>query len=251
MFRLRIAALSIIAFLVSMESAHPADKPTPTAWTPELMMQVKQVSSVQVAPDGKRVAYTVRQAVMDGDKSEYLTHIHLANADGSEPRQLTEGDKSSDHPRWSPDGQAIAYLAVHGGKRNLSLIPARGGEARRLTNSKGGVSSLKWSPDGKSIAFTAMDALTPQEEMNSKAKNDARVVDENIKMSRLYVILVAKAGEPRLLTQGAYCVGNETGADRRGGYDWSPDGRTIVFSHTRTPNPDDWPRRTPAAAPLS
>ena len=35
-------------------------------WTPALMMRVKQVGSVQVSPDGKQVAYTVRQAVMEG-----------------------------------------------------------------------------------------------------------------------------------------------------------------------------------------
>lgn len=242
MLPVRTAALSVVALLGSMNLAHPAEKAPSTRWTPELMMQVKQISSVQVSPDGKRVAYTVRQAMMEGDKSEYLAHIHLANADGGEPRQLTTGDKSCDHPRWSPDSQTLAFLSASpGGKRNVWLIPVRGGEARRLTDSKGGVTSLKWSPDSKSIAFTAMDAPTPEEEKNAKAKNDARIVDQNIKMSRLYVIPVDKAGEPWLLTQGAFSVGNESGADKRGGYDWSPDGRTIVFSHTRTPDPDAWP----------
>lgn len=242
MFPLRTVALTVVALLVWMDLAHPAEKAPATGWTPEQMMQVKQVSSVQVAPDGKRVVYTVRRAIMEGDRSEYLTHIHIANADGGEDKPLTQGDKSCDHPRWSSDGQTIAYLSASTGtKRNVWLIPTRGGEARRLTDSKGGVTSLKWSPDGKTIAFTAMDAPSPEEEKNTKAKNDARVVDRNIKMSRLYVIPMDKAGEPRLLTQGAFSVGNESGADKRGGYDWSPDSKTIVFSHTRTPDPDDWP----------
>jgi dipeptidyl aminopeptidase/acylaminoacyl peptidase len=82
---------------------------------------------------------------------------------------------------------------------------------------------------------------TPEEDKAAKSKNDARVVDDNIKMSRLYVISVEKAGPAKLLSKGPISVGTETGADRRGGYDWSPDSKTIVFSHTRTPRPDDWP----------
>src|SRR6185295_7154114 len=63
-----------------------AEDNVPKAWTPELMMQVKRVGSVQVSPDGQRVAFTVRQAVLAGDRSEYLTHIHLANTAGGPPR---------------------------------------------------------------------------------------------------------------------------------------------------------------------
>jgi dipeptidyl aminopeptidase/acylaminoacyl peptidase len=234
------AALPVFA-LVSVVLAQPAGKAAPAEWTPGLMMQVKQVSSVQVSPDGKRVAFSVRQAITAGDKSEYRTHIHLANADGNDPVQLTQGEQSCEQPRWSPDGQTLAFLSTRDGKRNIWLIPARGGEARPLTHSKTGVTSLKWSPDGKAIAFTAMDEPTPEEEKAAKAKNDARVVDENIKMSRLYVVGADKAGTPKLLTREPRSVGSESGVDRRGGYDWSPDGKTIVFSHTRTPSPDDWP----------
>lgn len=233
------------AFLILLPFASTSTRAAPPEWTPELMMQVKQVGNVQVSPDGKRVVYTVREARLDGNRSEYVTYIHTANADGSDPLQLTQtgksGDFSTDHPRWSPDGQSIAFLSVRAGKRNILVMPARGGEARQLTTSKTDVTSLRWSPDGKTIAFTAMEAPTPEDVKATQSKNDARVVDENIKMSRLYVVNVTTPTEPKLLTRGAYSVGTESGSDRRGGYDWSPDGKTIVISHTRTPYPDDWP----------
>src|SRR5258708_31316598 len=79
--------------------AAEADKSA--GWTPALMMKVKRIGSVQVSPDGKQVVFTVRQAVMEGDKSEYLTHLYLAGADGGKSSQLTPGDKSCDDPQWS------------------------------------------------------------------------------------------------------------------------------------------------------
>ena len=100
------------------------------------------------------------------------------------------------------------------------------------------VSSFKWSPDSKSIAFTATDGPTPDEEKAKKEKNDARVVDENIKMSRLYVGSAAATDKktPRLLTEGNFSVA----VAGHGGYDWSPDGKTIAFTRTDTPHADYW-----------
>ena len=79
-------------------------------WTPELAMQVKRVSHVRVSPDGKRVAFVVAQAVMEPEKSEWLSQIYLAASDGTGAVQLTQGEKSATSPEWSPDGQWIAFL---------------------------------------------------------------------------------------------------------------------------------------------
>ena len=210
-------------------------------WTPEEQMKVRAVSGVQVSPDGKRALFTVSEAVTTADKSEYVTQIWIANSDGSGSFQFTFGEKSSTNPRWSPDGTWIGFTSSRSGKDNIWLMPADGGEAQQLTDVKSAVRSFDWSPDGKQIAYTMADPKTEQEEKDEKAKNDARVVDENVKMTHLWVIPVVKDGqgkrEPRQVTKGQFCVGGGDAA-----WDWSPDGKTVVFSHVPTLKADDWTR---------
>lgn len=207
----------------------------PKAWTPELSMKLKGVGAVRVSPDGKRVAYVVTQAVMTPDKSEYLSQIHMANADGSDAVQLTYADKSSGNPQWSPDGKWLAFSSARAGKNNIYLMRAAGGEAEQLTDLKSSVSGFQWSADGQWIAFLQSDGPSEAEEKNSKGKDDWRWVDENVKQSRLYVIPVAKnpqgKREPRKLTE---MEGNIAELD------WSPDGKTIVVSHVKSPVANDW-----------
>jgi len=213
----------------------------PTGWTPELSMKVKAVGGVRVSPDGKRVVYTVNEPVMTAEKSEYLTQIWMASASGSDAYQMTFGEKSSGSPDWSPDGRWIAFTSSRSGKNNLYLMRSTGGEAEMITDVKSGVGGFAWSPDGKWIAFTMTDPPSADEEKNNKGKDDSRWIDENVKMSHLYVAPVMKdaAGkrEPRQLTKGAFTVGSGLGG---GGFDWSPDGKSIVFTHTKAPKADYW-----------
>jgi dipeptidyl aminopeptidase/acylaminoacyl peptidase len=214
-----------------------ADLPARAQWTPEEMMKVRSVGMVEVSPDGKRVVYGMTEPLMTEDKSEFLTQLWMADADGTRNFQFTRGDKSSYSPRWSPDGRWVAFLSSRSGKSNIWVIRADGGEAEMVTDVKTGVGGFAWSPDGASLAFTMSDPPSEQEEKDRKARNDARVVDADYKMNHLWVVPAAvDAGgkrEVRRLTEGGFTVGN---------WEWSPDGKTIVFDHAPTPSADDWPR---------
>jgi len=157
-----------------------------TGWTPEAMMKVKNVADVQVSPDGHRVVFAVTDAIMTDDKSDRLTHIHMANIDGSDVRQMTYGDKSCTSPQWSPDGRWLAFTSERSGKNNIWLLRADGGEARQVTDVKTRVNRFRWSPDSQQVAFIIPDALTADEEKAQKGKNDAKVVNEHFKMNRLW-----------------------------------------------------------------
>ncbi len=239
--KLFVALIAVVTILTPPTPAQLSSTIKTTEWTPELMMKLKQISNVQASPDGKRVVFTVRQAVMDSTRSEYSTQIYLTNSDGSGLAPMTTGEKSSDNPQWSPDGEFIAFTSTRSGKSNVWLMHANGDEPQMLTDVRTGVSSFKWSPDGKRIAFIAKDSSTPQEEQAVREKNDARVVDEYIKGERLFVILVEKTAggkhEARQLTMGDYRVPDGAG---RTDYDWSPNSRTIVFTSDFTPKPGAW-----------
>jgi len=209
---------------------------TTVEWSPELQIKLKGVASPRVSPDGKRVVYAVNEAAMTPDKSEYVNQLWLATIATKQNVQLTFGEKSSFNPKWSPDGNWIAFLSNRkDNKNNIYLLNINGGESEPLTDVKSGVSNFAWSPDGKSIAFRMADPKTEEEEKNDKAKNDFRWVDENQKMSRLYVISLQKDSkgkrEPRKLTSEDYNVDE---------FDWSADGLHIAFGHTRTPGANDW-----------
>jgi dipeptidyl aminopeptidase/acylaminoacyl peptidase len=167
----------------------------------------------------------------------------LARSDGSSGLALTAGEKSSTSPAWSPDARWIAFVSARGGKPNLWRIRVDGGEAEALTDEKGGVQSPQWSPDGSRIAFLMTEPPTEDEEKADKEKRDARVVDENLKPLRLYVVGVEKDASGkrpvRALTPSTLSIGDVEGAAR---FDWAPDGKSIVFAHRPTPKVDDWPK---------
>jgi dipeptidyl aminopeptidase/acylaminoacyl peptidase len=206
-------------------------------WSPETQVKTKAVASPRVSPDGKRVVYTVNDAVMTADKSEFITQLWLASIDGKENFQLTFGDKNSTNPKWSPDGSMIGFVSNRKDNRNqLYVIRVAGGEAEQVTELKANVSDFEWSPDGKWIAYSMTDAKSDDEDKNDKGRNDFRWVDENLKLARLYVIPFAKdaAGKretKRLTNESRHVTG----------FNWSPGGTRIVFNHVSGPSANDWP----------
>lgn len=101
-----------------------------------------------MSPDGTRIAF--RRIV--GDMN---SEVFVANADGSEARNLTDHPSYEGWPAWSPDGQRIAFAANRNGQdHQIFVMGADGSGVRLLADTHGRGTSPKWSPDGRSIFFT-------------------------------------------------------------------------------------------------
>ena len=120
---------SLVTFL-ALVVIFSATATAQTTWEPELQLKLKAVGAPRVSPDGKKLVYTVNEAVMTADKSEFVTQIWLATTDTKRQTQLTFGEKSSTNPKWSPDGNWLAFLSNRKDNRNqLYLLNLNGGEA--------------------------------------------------------------------------------------------------------------------------
>jgi Tol biopolymer transport system component len=106
-----------------------------------------------VAPNGSRLALLLRR--------EEGWHLHLVNADGTEPRRLTDRVAARGAPAWSPDGRWIATGGRMDGVEGLFKIPVDGGEPIRLVD--GEALNPEWSPDGSMIVYAGKQvaAISP------------------------------------------------------------------------------------------
>ncbi len=81
-------------------------------------------------------------------------------------RQITRGTEWRDEsPRWSPDGQAIAFASnrAHYGAQaeagspdfDVYVMRADGSQVRRITSDPGNDRDPSWLPDGRSVVFSS------------------------------------------------------------------------------------------------
>ncbi len=209
------------------------------------LLKLRSVGEVRLAPDGKRIAYTVVNN--DGPGRPYSQIWVLTLADGKSVR--LGGDQApSSAPTWSPDGQWIAYHGRIGDQGGLVVARGDGSGARFLAKLRGTNAPLPttgadiaWAPDSRRIAFVSG---TPGPE-TAEATGDPMVIrrylykpeagegmthfNDNVRL-HLFVVDLA-SGQVQQLTEGTHSEHS---------IDWSPDGQQIVFVSNREPNEDQF-----------
>ena len=77
-----------------------------------------------------------------------------AALDGSDVRSLARSAAGYHrYPRWSPDGQWIAFVRGDGVRDDIFVVSTRGGEPRPLTHDRNMMSGLAWLPDSSGIIY--------------------------------------------------------------------------------------------------
>ena len=222
--RLLVSLLGVVLALGAAAQAPTIDQ----------SLNMKRASNPQISPDGRWVAYQVSET--NWKENAFETEIWIAGVETGERYQLTRALKSSRSPRWSPDGQQLAFLSNREKKNQIYLISPTGGEARKLTASETGVRSFRWSPDGRWIAYSADEPEGEEGKKRKERYGEAFQVDRRHTLAHLWRVQVATDGselpKPERLTEGRDFTVQD--------FSWSPDGESIAFGARRNPDPSQW-----------
>ena len=120
-----------------------------------------------MSPDGKRIVYSSTAGAAD-----QFNHLYVLPVEGGQPYKLTFGDYDDFHPRWSPDGEWIAYIINEGGMPELCLLDTHGG-AKRASPSKSGTGSAPWAKSASRDRTARPD--TPTAARISGAASDGKL----------------------------------------------------------------------------
>lgn len=220
-------ALALLALML-LVSAAAAQSRIPTL---DDLLTLKSIGATQISPDGKWIAYTVNYG--DFKQDAFVTQIWFANTDTGKILQLTRGDKSSTNPRWSPDGQGLAFLSNRlEDKNQIFLIDPSGGEAQQLTKSETAINNFAWSEDGKTIAYTATEPTAQPLKDRKEYYGDYDVVHDGYSYVHIWTLDVGEAMKAPLAGKQRT---KKTDFSVES-FSWSPDGSTIVFSATLNPD---------------
>ncbi len=132
---------------------------------------LKLVSEPQFAPDGASIAYVV--TTIEREHNDYRSSIYVTTTDGTQ-RRLTRADAKDGAPRWSPNGEWIAFTSNRSGKGQVWLLPAAGGEATQLTSLSEGAGSVAWLPDSSGMIVVSKSTEAGEQEAKDAEKNGGK-----------------------------------------------------------------------------
>src|SRR5437773_4146405 len=183
------------------------------------LLKVRRVSDLQGSPKGDLVAFPITD--VDRVANKGTTQIYVVPLSGGETRQLTNDEHSSASPRWSPDGEKLAFVSARDGEDQIWTIDVSSGALKKITSISTRAGDPVWSPDGNWLAFASdvypecdNDACNKKRadsiaQTKIKAHGATRLLYRHWKAwkdgTRSHVFVVSSAGgEARDVTPGDY-----------------------------------------------
>jgi dipeptidyl aminopeptidase/acylaminoacyl peptidase len=182
-------------------------------FTLEQITQTRVIHEFAISPDGKKVAYSF--GGYDIQRFGEGNNIWVVSVETGEIRKLTSGLYPKTNPGFSPSGDRITFEA----DGDIWIVEVATGEVKRMTVSPASDRGATWSPDGKQIAFVS---------------NRSDRYGERGGMTDIWIKSVEKLQEKGKRIGLVRLTNNR---ERERELQWSPDGKTIVFSVPISYNP--------------
>jgi len=243
------ASVLVVGVFSAVSTAAQAQQKRPITF--EDFSAVRAVSDPQLSPNGNSVLYAVRVTDIAGNKRTATTF--LVPTAGGTPRAFPAQTVSATEARWSPDGAHVAYIASDqlwiadaSGSNARQLTHLNGGVTGPIWSPAGDRVAFTSAvyPDCSTDACNAA-----KDKAKSENKVKAHVADELMfrhwnawdEGTRSHLFTVSLDGNsPVDLTAGAkYDVppGPFGGSE---GYAWSPDGRELAYTAKNQGRADAW-----------
>jgi len=220
-------------------------------------MQTRTSPSLPISAENRLIAFTRDQ---NGNMDIYIMH-----ADGTGLTNITNNPASDNNPFWSPDGKQIVFESDRDGSRQIYLMDADGSNIVQLTNDQPDHflpfnidgKTNPWSSDGGKLLF-----LQSQQDGETFSLNSIDISGANrlllglgrISLSGIswspngkYVWYVLNAWPDRTGFDPNIYVVDADGRNSRQlkklipnnkqlgiYYQWSPDGKSVIFTTTQT-----------------
>jgi TolB protein len=120
---------------------------------PILKEQTLYRTRPDVSIDGKRFIYS-----SSGGAADEYNHLYVLPTTGGENYKMTFGSYDDFHPRWSPDGESIAYITNEGGVPQLCILDAYGGKKKRVL-----ITARRWKRPMGLVRVRVIDETTGQQ----------------------------------------------------------------------------------------